>query len=217
MKKQPFKFVQMIMILALLLGSVSQAAAAPSPDAPAAPAAQTSPDSPTTPHPNQLVQLHDPQARRQTEPLEVSAAPGQTAAGWITVLTDSFESFPLGWTVVNAAALDQNWGATTHMADVEYNPASLKSVWPGATGANAVDPAAGNYPNNMHSWMIRGPIDLSAWQSAEIDFALNYDIEEGDWLSFCVGSFPAAPGPADFDHEHCSYLSGQPTAGSSTI
>ena len=34
MKKQPFKFVQMIMILALLLGSVSQAAAAPSPDAP---------------------------------------------------------------------------------------------------------------------------------------------------------------------------------------
>ena len=212
MKKQSLKFVQMMIVLALLVSSIGTVAAAPSQravsDTLSVETTADSADAASIRRPNRLVQLRTPRARERSQPLDVVSSANLASLGWTTVFTDSFESFPADWALYTGT-LDQEWDSTAHMADDEYNPASTMSVWSAAGGADAVDPASGNYPNDLESWMIRGPIDLSAWKMAEIDFSANYDIEEGDWLGVCAASFATAPVPADFDQDqNCSWLTG---------
>lgn len=211
MTKQLRNLVQAIAALALLLSSSGSVAASPkSLPIPSAPAEAAAPAGSTQARANHLVQLHESEAHSPSGPTEVLASPGQSIAGWTPILTDSFENFPQDWMLFGPAGLDQQWGSTAVTADTDYNPDSSLSAWPAAAGADAVDPAGGNYPNDLDNWMIRGPIDLSDWEAAELDFSLNYDIEEGDWLGFCVATFGADPEPADFDQDaDCSWITGQ--------
>ena len=209
MPKQSLKFVQLFVVLALFLSNVVPAIAALPLRVAAIAETPASPDNPDATRPNQLVQLPTEQSRRGSHSSEGLASASSLAAGWTTLITDSFESFPADWSLYSAVALDQTWGATTVNADVEYNPASLNSVWPAAAGVDAVDPISGTYPNDLESWMIRGPLDLTTWKAAELDFSANYDIEEGDWLGVCVSAFISEPAPADFDQDNdCSWLYG---------
>ncbi|MCX6044413.1 MAG: clostripain-related cysteine peptidase [Chloroflexi bacterium] len=202
---RPFvKLMKMMVILTLLLSNAGQATAAPIQRAAPQHKATSS-----KARPNHLVQLRTPQAHPQTPARKARSAQGSNAVGWTTLITDSFESFPTDWALYRGD-LDQVWGSTTITSDVGYNPASLNSVWPAAAGVDATDPISGTYPDNMDTWMIRGPLDLTAWKAAELDFSLNYDIEEGDWLGVCVASFTGAPAPSDFDQEmDCSWLYGK--------
>lgn len=203
MIKKPSKFLQFVLVLSMLFSSVGQVAAAPS----ALASAEASSPA-VVQRPNRLVQLSTPQGREQALPLDELSASGLNGVGWTTILADSFDSFPTGWDTYSGS-VDQTWGATTVNADTDYNPDSLNSVWPAAGGAAAVDPVSGDYPADLESWMISGPLDLSTWKAAELDFSANYDIEAGDWLGVCAATFASAPTPGDFDQDaNCSWLSG---------
>lgn len=112
---------------------------------------------------------------------ESEAAPLAIVAGWNTVMTEGFEgAFPNGsWRVFD------NNGATNgeyYWDDDDYKPYSGGwSAWAANGGANALDPQYYYYPNNMQSWMVYGPFDLSNAADAELLFyywnqsELNYD------------------------------------------
>ena len=206
MKQRSLKFVQITLVLALLLGNVGPIMAASPSLALATPIAASA--APDLARPNRLVQLKEPQGRAEALPAAEVSVAGQNALGWTKLITDTFDAFPANWSTYTET-VEQTWGPTMVDADTEYNPDSLNSVWPAAAGLDAVDPISGTYPNNLESWMIRGPIDLSGWLAAELDFSLNYDIEEGDWLGICVAGFISAPSPSDFDQDaDCSWLYG---------
>jgi len=63
------------------------------------------------------------------------------------------------------------------------------AAWPADGGPDRVDPCAGNnYPNNMDTWMVYGPFDLSGYTTnAGTEFVMWHDIEaDYDWVFFGV-------------------------------
>ena len=112
------------------------------------------------------------------KPNPVNPAPAATeavqtpvkAAGWSTIMSEDFEgAFPTGsW-----SAFDGD-GATNgeyYWAADDYKPYSgLMSAWPAKGGANGLDPTSFYYPNNVNSWMMYGPFDLSNSSDAELLF-----------------------------------------------
>lgn len=106
-------------------------------------------------------------------------------AGWTTIMQEGFEgAFPNGsW-----RAYDQD-GATNgeyYWDDDDYIAYNgYWSAWAANGGANGLDPYYYYYPNNMKSWMIYGPFDLSNASDAEMLFyywnqsEINYD-----WFSW---------------------------------
>jgi hypothetical protein len=106
--------------------------------------------------------------------------------GWNVLMTEGFEgAFPTGlWDV-----FDNNGptGGDYVWDDDDYKPhTGARSAWPARGGANGVDPAVSlHYPNDMDSWMVFGPFDLTGYSAAKLEFwywnqsELNYD-----WLSW---------------------------------
>lgn len=102
-------------------------------------------------------------------------------SGWTLIVEETFESdFPTGnWQVFDAngtADGEYFWD------DDDYLPhKGAWSAWPANGGTNGVDPEQYYYPNNLRSWMVFGPFDLSEASYAEMAFAywnqseLNYD------------------------------------------
>lgn len=89
-----------------------------------------------------------------------SDVPNQTVVASANVrvlLSEGFEvgAFPPGqgnWNVTGAPQWD----------DETYKPFTGSwSAWAAGGGTGALNPASGNYANNMNSWMIAGPFDLS--------------------------------------------------------
>jgi subtilisin-like proprotein convertase family protein len=89
---------------------------------------------------------------------------------WQVVKNESFEgAFPNSyWSVSDD---NPNDGREYFWDDDDYRPhASTWAAWPANGGANGLDPASSNYPPNMNSWMVYGPINLSSATAFEVSF-----------------------------------------------
>lgn len=111
------------------------------------------------------------------------------AAGWQTIKHEDFElAFPNSkWTLLDLSndGYERLWDETD--AD-NYPPAGDSgghSAWPANGGADGIDPPGGTYPNNMNSWMIYGPFDLSNASDVQTVFYLRRAIEPNyDFIFF---------------------------------
>lgn len=90
--------------------------------------------------------------------------------GWTTIMSEGFEgAFPNSlWRV------SDNDGVTNgqyYWDDTNYKPyTGAWSAWAARGGANGLNPSIYNYPNNMRSWMVYGPFDLSNATDANLTF-----------------------------------------------
>ena len=107
-----------------------------------------------------------------------------------TIKTEGFEgAFPNDWIL-----LDNNGatGGEVYWSDDNFRAYSGSwSGWAAGGGADGV-PGGNNYPNDMDSWMIYGPFDLSDATAATLDFALwmetELDFDYVKWLASTDGS-----------------------------
>ena len=89
--------------------------------------------------------------------------------GWNTLMSEGFEgTFPNGlWNVYDK---DGATNGEYYWASDTYEPhTGSYSAWPAKGGANGV-PVTSVMPANVKSWMVYGPVDLSAYTDAEVDF-----------------------------------------------
>ena len=98
------------------------------------------------------------------------ALPERPDSGWVTLMTETFEgAFPSGlWD-----SFDNNGatGGDVYWDDDDFKPhIGYWGAWAANGGANGLDPQYNNYPNDMDSWMIYGPFDLSNCAAADFDF-----------------------------------------------
>jgi len=104
----------------------------------------------------------------------------------VVIMSQDFEgTFPpsSGWELIDNNPYDGKiylWDDDDHMP---FN--GEWAAWPANGGADGLDPAFSNYPNNMDSGMIYGPFDLSNAKSARASFRLWRQIEvENDSIFF---------------------------------
>ncbi len=124
---------------------------------------QVPPDQPTAPSnlpPDLKPELPDP---------DDAEAPS-SAVGWNLMMFEGFEgAFPNGsWDSFDnngSSYGEYYWDDDDAMANT-----GSWSAWPANGGANGVDPALYYYPDNMDSWMVYGPFDLSDCSEAEYSF-----------------------------------------------
>jgi len=106
-----------------------------------------------------------------------SVVPQDVPPGAIIIGTENFEgAFPTDpWLVVD----NSNDGYERYWDDAFCDQCGGDwAAWPADGGRDRVDPCAGtNYPNNLSSWMIYGPFDLSDATNAGTEFGLWYDTE----------------------------------------
>jgi len=103
-------------------------------------------------------------------PATTPAPPGElppdsgeaTSAGWVTIMTEDFEGpFPgTQWTLRG----NPSWGREQYRKH-----SGARSGYCAGSGSNSVNPP-GPYPDDMDSWMIYGPFDLSNATDAELEF-----------------------------------------------
>jgi subtilisin family serine protease len=118
-----------------------------------------------------------------SESLASSSRPAAVA----TIKTEDFEgAFPNDWIVFD------NNGATG--GDVTWDVDAFLpftgnwSAWAAGGGANGV-PGGTNYPDNLDSWLIYGPFDLSDASAAAVDFALWMQTQSGyDFVAWVASS-----------------------------
>ena len=154
------------------------------------------------PIPDVKTDIERPPAGQHAGPQEAYTSSGYaqalSAQGWNLLFYDGFEgAFPGTWRLYDDYVddLDLLWGDTSY--GHQYGS---WSAWPAAHGLDAVNPAGG-YPNNMDSWMVQGPFDLSEMEDVFVGFGLWYDTEpEYDWVYFCVS--------IEWPNFNCDYWSG---------
>ncbi|MBI5414589.1 S8 family serine peptidase, partial [Candidatus Peregrinibacteria bacterium] len=102
-------------------------------------------------------------------------------AGWQTIMTENFEgAFPPGGSSWQAYDNNSNSG-NDYWDDVNCHPHTGSwSAWAAATGDM---PDCGQYDNNMNSWMVYGPFNLSDANEAELNFYFQNDSEQ-NWDFF---------------------------------
>ena len=109
-------------------------------------------------------------------------------AGWQVILSENFES---GFPQANSWHIEYSNDSPYFWDDVEAFPnTGNRSAWcAGGTIASrrTLDPYSDNYANNMNTWMIYGPFDLSDASDAKLDFSFNLNSEAGKdkfwWLA----------------------------------
>jgi hypothetical protein len=103
--------------------------------------------------------------------------------GHVTVMTEDYEGiFPSGlWSVFDK---DGSTNGEYYWDDDDFKPhAGSWSAWPANGGADWLDPLTSDYPNDMDSWMVYGPFDLSDSDDASLRFYYWNDSEENyDYL-----------------------------------
>ncbi|MGC8826954.1 MAG: hypothetical protein ACP5TV_08125 [Anaerolineae bacterium] len=141
-----------------------------------------------------------------------------TAIGsWQTITTQNFEgAFPGGWTVSDYSDTDGGeyyWAKRTCRLF-----AGSYSGWSIGGGANGSALACGSqYPNNIYSWLIFGPVSLADATAADLQFKLWLNSEAGyDDIFYTSGRRharvpPAYPIPSHF------YGHSAPSASSAPI
>jgi len=115
----------------------------------------------------------------------VSSVVRRTSASWTTMMQEDFEgTFPSGsWSVFG----DPTWN------DDDFKPyGGSWSAWCANGCSSGLDPASSNYPNNMNSWMVYGPFDLSDASDAELLFYYWNESESGSdyfkWMASTNGT-----------------------------
>ena len=121
------------------------------------------------------------------------------AGGWVTIMSEGFEqAWPsAGWEEMPG---DPHWGATGFKA---YQ--GNRSAWCAAGGASGLDPRSSDYPNDLVTFMVYGPFDLSNGQDAELTFQAWYETEaDFDYLQVQVsrdretwGGWPGISGSSE--------------------
>ena len=106
--------------------------------------------------------------------------PGENSElmSWTILLDEDFDSdFPSpGWTISNYhPTKDFSWGTTSYRS-VSGN----KSIHPGGSGADAYDPRASGYDNDMYSLILYGPMSLVGATDAWMEFERWMDTEIND-------------------------------------
>ena len=94
--------------------------------------------------------------------------------GWQDLVNETFDSGTIGtgWVVTDTGGGGHLWTVTdTRSASPSY------SAW--AVGSNP-------YADNVDSWLIYGPIDLSKIFQADLTFDWWLDSAPGDWFGWCV-------------------------------
>ena len=114
-------------------------------------------------------------------------------------MTEGFEqAWPsAGWEEMPG---DPHWGATNYKA---YD--GSRSAWCAAGGSSGLDPRVSDYPNDLVTFMVYGPFDLSNAQDAELTFWAWYETEpDFDYLQVQVsrdrqtwGLWPAISGSSE--------------------
>jgi len=101
--------------------------------------------------------------------------PPQT--GWVPLFQQNFDTASVG-------NVERSGSPTWGLAACEANSRPF-SIWPAARGRFAAQPCTENYPNNMDSWLVLGPFDLSNATQAEVTFDYFLDTEKGaDWFGW---------------------------------
>lgn len=111
-------------------------------------------------------------------------------AGWTAVLSETFEAgIGLGWNVVDQDGFtngEYKWGAEI------YSPPSsgTRSVWAVGAGedGNLLDINNDGYPNNVDSWLIYGPVDMSQANDAVLSFAYWLETDGGDLFGIATST-----------------------------
>ena len=102
--------------------------------------------------------------------------------GWQDLVNETFDSGTIGtgWVVTDTGGGGHLWTVTdTRSASPSY------SAW--AVGSNP-------YADNVDSWLIYGPIDLSKIFQADLTFDWWLDSAPGDWFGWCVMTDISDPG-----------------------
>ncbi len=156
----------------------SQSMSNVSADAPRiAPAFEGEPFSDTLNHPDLLAK----------EPIRLAAGSGLT-----TVFSDTFET---GLDQTNWESLDANgvnfgdykWDAEMYAPAASSGSVSIWAVGGGLQGS-ALDPTVDGYPDNVDSWLILGPIDMSDIAEASITFTYWLQSDSGDNFGVSVST-----------------------------
>jgi hypothetical protein len=129
-------------------------------------------------------------ARTATGPRFVAPLPlvTNTISGWEILETQGFEeAWPWpGTCQILYDASDDDWDRIWGRDD-SWQHSGGWAAWPAAGGADGLDPPV-NYPDNLNSWLICGPFDLSDASSAYAAFWLWSQVEEEhDEFFFGVG------------------------------
>jgi subtilisin family serine protease len=106
----------------------------------------------------------------------------RTLAAWETILTESFEgSFPgTSWSVL-ASGTDAYWDDQSFRSNT-----GSWSGWCADAGTESVSPGS-NYLNDMDTWMISGPFDLSDANDADLSFKSFIDTESSyDYFKYLI-------------------------------
>jgi len=113
-----------------------------------------------------------------------SVVPQEVPPGAIIIKTEDFEgSFPNEWQVFDFS----DDGHERYWDDASCDACGGDwAAWPADGGADAIWPCSPNdYPNNMYTWMIYGPFDLSDASNAGTEFGMWHNIEtDYDWAFF---------------------------------
>ncbi len=127
---------------------------------------------------------HEPAA---DEPTAAVLSP-MAVSGWQIILSESFEGAfpPAGWSLFDTSndGFERLWSRATAQSFQ-----GAWSVWPAGGGADALNPFVNPYANNLDSWMVYGPIDLSDATNALVHFWLWRATEPGfDYLAVSVSA-----------------------------
>lgn len=105
---------------------------------------------------------------------EGQSANSNLVDNWDLLFQEDFEGpFPGGCGVrdLNYGVYERFWWPHT------YRPLNgIKAAWPAAGGADAVDPSLGVYPDNLNTWLVCGPFDLSQAEKFIVQYSFWLEI-----------------------------------------
>jgi hypothetical protein len=126
-------------------------------------------------------ELYPAQPDVDSQAMVATTAMLDSANNTVTLLQEDFDgTFPTG----NWRVLDYDGATNGEYYWDEDDARSFngeKCAWVANVGKNGLDPDFYNYPDNLQTWMIYGPFDLSDASSAELTFhywnasEINYD------------------------------------------
>ena len=128
-----------------------------------------------------------PDPLKEAPARELPSRDATSKSYWTVLMSEGFEgSFPNGlWNPIDANGAT---GGDVVWDDDDFKPhTDYWSAWAANGGANGVDPQYNYYPNDMDSWMVYGPFDLSSCALADYSFYYWNKSESGydqfQWLA----------------------------------
>jgi hypothetical protein len=134
----------------------------------------------------------DPDFPSGAEAITVKSPEG--LASTVTLLHEDFEgAFPTGnWRVIDSDGTNNGEYFWDDDDAKSYN--GVRSAWVANGGQNGLDPEYYNYPNNLQTWMVYGPFDLSDASSAQLNFSY-WNLSE---MRYDFFGWYASPNGTDF-------------------